>query len=145
MIKCINEDETRGVCKDRNRKPSIVSAYPHRKKVWVYVCTSSKGSPLWVEQNAVSDSCWIKSTIFLLLPFTCQSHGISFKRSGNADRKFALSGSVCCTDSSLRHAWNTTLLGTYNLNYNLRNHQQCLCTAYIQIVLHVVRVIVIKQ
>ena len=30
--------EARGVCKDRSRWRSEVSAYPHGKKAWVYVC-----------------------------------------------------------------------------------------------------------
>ena len=32
MIRCMNVDEARGVCKDRSRWRSVVSAYPHGKK-----------------------------------------------------------------------------------------------------------------
>ena len=32
MIRCMNVDEARGVCKDLNRWPSVVSAYPHGKR-----------------------------------------------------------------------------------------------------------------
>ena len=38
MIRCMNVDKARGVCKDRSRWRSVVSAYPHGKKAWVYVC-----------------------------------------------------------------------------------------------------------
>ena len=30
---CMNVDEARGACKDRNKCRSVVSAYPHGKKV----------------------------------------------------------------------------------------------------------------
>ena len=33
MIRCMNINEARGVCKDRSRWRSVVSAYPHEKKV----------------------------------------------------------------------------------------------------------------
>ena len=32
MIRCMNVDEARGVCKDRSRWRSVVFAYPHGKK-----------------------------------------------------------------------------------------------------------------
>ena len=32
MIRCLNVDEARGVCEDRSRWRSVVSAYPHRRK-----------------------------------------------------------------------------------------------------------------
>ena len=32
MIRCMNVDEARGVCKDRSRWRSVVSAYHHGKK-----------------------------------------------------------------------------------------------------------------
>ena len=32
IITCMNVDEARAVCKDRNRWRSVVSAYPHREK-----------------------------------------------------------------------------------------------------------------
>ena len=38
VITCMNEDEARGVCKDRSKWLSVVSAYPHGAKVWIYVC-----------------------------------------------------------------------------------------------------------
>ena len=34
----MNVDEAKGVCKDRSGWRSVVSAFPHGKKVWVYVC-----------------------------------------------------------------------------------------------------------
>ena len=33
IIKCMNIDEARGVCKDRSRRSSVVFEYPHGKKV----------------------------------------------------------------------------------------------------------------
>ena len=41
-IKCVNADETRGVCKDRSRWRSVVVAYPQWEKdvsLWMYACT----------------------------------------------------------------------------------------------------------
>ena len=32
LIRCINVDEARRVCKDRSRRRSLVSAYPHSKR-----------------------------------------------------------------------------------------------------------------
>ena len=32
MIRCMNVDEVRGVCKDRSRWRSVISAYPHGKR-----------------------------------------------------------------------------------------------------------------
>ena len=32
VIRCMNADKTRGVCKDRSRRRSVVSAYLHGKK-----------------------------------------------------------------------------------------------------------------
>ena len=43
MIRCMNVDEARGVCKDRSRWRSVVFAYPHGKKAWVYVCMYLEG------------------------------------------------------------------------------------------------------
>ena len=39
MIRCMNVDEVRGVCKDRNRWRSVVSAYSHLLYVCMYVIT----------------------------------------------------------------------------------------------------------
>ena len=36
MIRCMNVEEARGVCKDRSRWCSVVSVYPHGKKALVY-------------------------------------------------------------------------------------------------------------
>ena len=47
MISRINMDEARGVCKDRSRWCSVVSAYPHGKKKtreFMYVCINSLGA-----------------------------------------------------------------------------------------------------
>ena len=39
LIRCMNVDEARGVCKDRSRWRSVVTAYPRGKKTWnVFVC-----------------------------------------------------------------------------------------------------------
>ena len=38
MVLCMDADEARGVCKDRSKWHSLVSAYPHEKKALVYVC-----------------------------------------------------------------------------------------------------------
>ena len=38
MTRCMNVDEAKKVCKNRSRCRSVVSAYSHGKKAWVYVC-----------------------------------------------------------------------------------------------------------
>ena len=37
MVRCMNVDEARGICKDHSRWRSVVSAYPHGRKEWVYI------------------------------------------------------------------------------------------------------------
>ena len=39
MIRCMNVDEARRVCKDRSRWRSVVSAYSHgKRREFMYVC-----------------------------------------------------------------------------------------------------------
>ena len=50
MTVCMNVDETKGVCKDRSRWLSVVSAYPHgkRRESMYDVCMYEIGKPLTV-------------------------------------------------------------------------------------------------
>ena len=50
MIRCMNVDEARGVCKDRSRWRSVVSAYTRGKKkhefMYVYIYVNETGIKL---------------------------------------------------------------------------------------------------
>ena len=78
MIRCMNVDEARGVCKDRSRWLSVVSvwlsAYLYGKKAWVYVyvCILTSNLLLLWNPNSINevdqDSTWISATLSHVWP-----------------------------------------------------------------------------